>query len=125
MDLTALVKSVCDPHYIQYCRDHYGNSYCEQGCDSAPCGWDGSDCFNQHSPLWVNALRNLKTCCLRHSEVTPMGHCCTSKLTKDHVPGHPLLVFNLLLKQLTSFAHLCHWSIQHTPLYLKFSQSLQ
>lgn len=41
------------PGHIQYCRDHYANSHCEQGCDSAPCGWDGSDCFTQQAPAWA------------------------------------------------------------------------
>lgn len=41
------------PGHIQYCRDHYANSHCEQGCDSAPCGWDGSDCFTHQSPVWA------------------------------------------------------------------------
>lgn len=41
------------PGHIQYCRNHYGNSLCDHGCDSAPCGWDGSDCITQQSPQWA------------------------------------------------------------------------
>lgn len=47
-----VIESV-SPGHIQYCRDHYANSHCEQGCDSAPCGWDGSDCFTQQAPAWA------------------------------------------------------------------------
>lgn len=41
------------PGHIQYCRNHYGNSHCDHGCDSAPCGWDGSDCLIHQSPQWA------------------------------------------------------------------------
>lgn len=41
------------PGHIQYCRDHYANSHCEQGCDNAACGWDGSDCFKHQSSIWA------------------------------------------------------------------------
>lgn len=49
------------PGHIQYCRDHYANSHCEQGCDSAPCGWDGSDCFAQQAPMWAKGTVVLHT----------------------------------------------------------------
>ncbi|XP_036931441.1 neurogenic locus notch homolog protein 1 [Acanthopagrus latus] len=48
-----LPRGHCNPGHTQYCRDHYANSHCEQGCDSAPCGWDGSDCFKDQSPSWA------------------------------------------------------------------------
>uniref|UniRef100_A0A3B3ZD33 LNR domain-containing protein n=1 Tax=Periophthalmus magnuspinnatus TaxID=409849 RepID=A0A3B3ZD33_9GOBI len=41
------------PGHIQYCRNHYGNSHCDRGCDSAPCGWDGGDCMSQQTPVWA------------------------------------------------------------------------
>lgn len=50
---SSLPVMALSPAHIQYCRDHYGNSHCEQGCDSAPCGWDGSDCFKNQSPVWA------------------------------------------------------------------------
>lgn len=49
------------PGHIQYCRDHYANSHCEQGCDSAPCGWDGSDCFARKSTVWAKGTLILHT----------------------------------------------------------------
>lgn len=48
----VFIKHV-SPGHIQYCRDHYANSHCEHGCDSAPCGWDGSDCFSQQASAWA------------------------------------------------------------------------
>lgn len=30
--------------YDQYCKDHYSDGHCDQGCNSAECGWDGLDC---------------------------------------------------------------------------------
>lgn len=32
------------PLYDQYCKDHYSDGHCDQGCNSAECGWDGLDC---------------------------------------------------------------------------------
>lgn len=49
------------PGHIQYCRDHYANSHCEHGCNSAPCGWDGSDCFKNQKPLWAKGTLVLHT----------------------------------------------------------------
>lgn len=47
--------------YIQYCRDHYDNSHCEQGCNTAPCGWDGSDCYRNQYPIWAKGSLILHT----------------------------------------------------------------
>lgn len=52
---------VHSPGHIQYCRDHYANSHCEQGCDSAPCGWDGSDCFTNQRAQWAKGTLVLHT----------------------------------------------------------------
>ncbi|KAF5891238.1 neurogenic locus notch protein 2-like, partial [Clarias magur] len=30
--------------YDLYCRDHYQNGYCNEGCNNEACGWDGLDC---------------------------------------------------------------------------------
>lgn len=60
------VSSLCSsvplsPGHIQYCRNHYANSHCDQGCNSAFCGWDGSDCFKHQSPLWAKGTLVLHT----------------------------------------------------------------
>ncbi|XP_035464636.1 neurogenic locus notch homolog protein 1 isoform X2 [Scophthalmus maximus] len=49
------------PDHIKYCRDHYADSHCGQGCNNAPCGWDGSDCFTQQSPQWAKGTMVLHT----------------------------------------------------------------
>lgn len=58
---SSLLLVVLSPDHIQYCRDHYANSHCEQGCDSAPCGWDGSDCFTHQRPQWAKGTLILHT----------------------------------------------------------------
>lgn len=37
------------PLYDQYCRDHFRDGHCDQGCNSAECEWDGLDCA-EHVP---------------------------------------------------------------------------
>ncbi|XP_030878105.1 neurogenic locus notch homolog protein 1 [Leptonychotes weddellii] len=37
------------PLYDQYCKDHFGDGHCDQGCNSAECEWDGLDCA-EHVP---------------------------------------------------------------------------
>lgn len=32
--------------YDQYCKDHYADGHCDQGCNNAECEWDGLDCAN-------------------------------------------------------------------------------
>ena len=32
------------PLYDQYCKDHFRDGHCDQGCNSAECEWDGLDC---------------------------------------------------------------------------------
>ncbi len=32
------------PLYDQYCKDHYADGHCDQGCNNAECEWDGLDC---------------------------------------------------------------------------------
>lgn len=39
----------CSPLYDQYCKDHFGDGHCDQGCNSAECEWDGLDCA-EHVP---------------------------------------------------------------------------
>ena len=34
------------PLYDQYCKDHYADGHCDQGCNNAECEWDGLDCAN-------------------------------------------------------------------------------
>ena len=34
------------PIYNQYCKDHYADGHCDQGCNNAECEWDGLDCAN-------------------------------------------------------------------------------
>lgn len=35
---------VFSPLYDQYCKDHYADGHCDQGCNNAECEWDGLDC---------------------------------------------------------------------------------
>lgn len=37
------------PLYDQYCKDHFSDGHCDQGCNSAECEWDGLDCA-EHVP---------------------------------------------------------------------------
>lgn len=37
------------PLYDQYCKDHFSDGHCDQGCNNAECEWDGLDCAN-HVP---------------------------------------------------------------------------
>lgn len=37
------------PLYDQYCKDHFRDGHCDQGCNSAECEWDGLDCA-EHVP---------------------------------------------------------------------------
>ncbi len=30
--------------YNPYCLNHSGNGFCDQGCNTPGCGWDGLDC---------------------------------------------------------------------------------
>ncbi|TMS03668.1 Neurogenic locus notch-like protein protein 1 [Larimichthys crocea] len=47
MGLTARNwKDKCNPLYDQYCKDHYADGHCDQGCNNAECEWDGLDCAN-------------------------------------------------------------------------------
>lgn len=59
--LSSLHFGFLSPDHIKYCRDHYADSHCGQGCNSAPCGWDGSDCFTQQSPVWAKGTLVLHT----------------------------------------------------------------
>ncbi len=47
--------------HIQYCRNHYDNGHCDQGCNSARCGWDGSDCHKKQFPIWAKGSLILHT----------------------------------------------------------------
>lgn len=38
--------SFVSPLYDQYCKDHYADGHCDQGCNNAECEWDGLDCAN-------------------------------------------------------------------------------
>lgn len=31
-------------HYSKYCSENYGNGHCDEGCNTAGCGYDGLDC---------------------------------------------------------------------------------
>lgn len=42
--LTSLRVSPSSPIYATYCRDHFADGLCDQGCNSQECGWDGLDC---------------------------------------------------------------------------------
>lgn len=67
--LTCLFfSSLCSPFIIslspghtQYCRAYYASNRCDQGCNNAACGWDGSDCFREQSPLWAKGTLLLHT----------------------------------------------------------------
>ena len=59
--LSSIPIVALSPDHIKYCRDHYADSHCGQGCNSAPCGWDGSDCFAHQSPLWAKGTLVLHT----------------------------------------------------------------
>lgn len=37
------------PLYDQYCKDHFSDGHCDQGCNRAECEWDGLDCAD-HVP---------------------------------------------------------------------------
>uniref|UniRef100_A0A8C1RDL0 Neurogenic locus notch homolog protein 1 n=1 Tax=Cyprinus carpio TaxID=7962 RepID=A0A8C1RDL0_CYPCA len=41
---TSSSISLFSPLYDQYCRDHYADGHCDQGCNNAECEWDGLDC---------------------------------------------------------------------------------
>uniref|UniRef100_A0A672GRE9 Neurogenic locus notch homolog protein 1 n=1 Tax=Salarias fasciatus TaxID=181472 RepID=A0A672GRE9_SALFA len=41
-----IVFCVFSPLYDQYCKDHYADDHCDQGCNNAECEWDGLDCAN-------------------------------------------------------------------------------
>lgn len=34
------------PLYDQYCKDHFSDGHCDQGCNNFECEWDGLDCAN-------------------------------------------------------------------------------
>lgn len=36
--------------YSIYCTDHYGDGFCDNGCNTADCGWDGLDCTDGGGP---------------------------------------------------------------------------
>lgn len=36
--------------YNDYCRDHYQNERCNEGCNNEACGWDGLDCAIDKPP---------------------------------------------------------------------------
>lgn len=59
--LLSLPVMAFSPGHIPYCRNHYSNSLCDRGCDSAACGWDGGDCFAQQSSLWAKGTLVLHT----------------------------------------------------------------
>lgn len=69
LSLTCLFfSSLCSPFIIslspghtQYCRAYYASNRCDQGCNNAACGWDGSDCFREQSPLWAKGTLLLHT----------------------------------------------------------------
>lgn len=45
--LTAILSFfLSSPLYDQYCKDHYADGHCDQGCNNAECEWDGLDCAN-------------------------------------------------------------------------------
>lgn len=58
---SPLLIMTLSPGHIHYCRDHFANSLCDQGCDSAPCGWDSSECFKHQSPVWAKGTLILHT----------------------------------------------------------------
>ena len=37
-------KESCHPNYEAYCKKHWNNGNCDQGCNSMACGYDGFDC---------------------------------------------------------------------------------
>lgn len=51
------VSSFFSPLYDQYCKDHYADGHCDQGCNNAECEWDGLDCaHNMPEKLAVGRL---------------------------------------------------------------------
>ena len=44
-----LLPCAPSPLYDQYCKDHFRDGHCDQGCNSAECEWDGLDCA-EHVP---------------------------------------------------------------------------
>lgn len=48
--------SASSPLYDQYCKDHYADGHCDQGCNNAECEWDGLDCANSPEKLAVGQL---------------------------------------------------------------------
>lgn len=50
--------------HVRYCRDHYDDTHCDKGCNTAPCGWDGSDCvknYENQNPNWAKGTLVLHT----------------------------------------------------------------
>lgn len=48
-DGTECILYLLSPLYDQYCKDHFSDGHCDQGCNSAECEWDGLDCA-EHVP---------------------------------------------------------------------------
>lgn len=42
--------SISVRRYDVYCRDHYQNDRCNEGCNNEACGWDGLDCSTDKPP---------------------------------------------------------------------------
>ena len=46
----------CNPLYDQYCKHHYGNGHCDEGCNTAECNWDGMDCVTKEEPDYATGM---------------------------------------------------------------------
>ena len=51
-----LLLAPFSPLYDQYCKDHYADGHCDQGCNNAECEWDGLDCASAPEKLAVGQL---------------------------------------------------------------------
>lgn len=43
---SAFLFLLPSPLYDQYCKDHFSDGHCDQGCNNFECEWDGLDCAN-------------------------------------------------------------------------------
>lgn len=87
------------PLYDQYCKDHYADGHCDQGCNNAECEWDGLDCANNmpekladgHLVLVVQIppeqLKNLSSSFLR--ELSSVLH--TNVVFRRDAKGEPMI----------------------------------
>lgn len=48
--------SIFSPIFDAYCRKHYGNGFCDVGCNNAGCNWDGLDCEPPSPPALASGM---------------------------------------------------------------------